>query len=88
MLSLKKDTEYYFRTMNLSFDENSSSPNDSKQESKVRFAFSDHGPAAAIAGSIYVAQHPAGISRRLRKRPGLSAYNSRQATLPGSSRPR
>ena len=68
-----------------SIDENSSSPNDSKQESKVRFAFSNHGPAVAVADSIYVAQNPAGISRRLRKRPRPSAYNSRQATLPSSS---
>ena len=66
-------------------DENSSSPNDSKQESKVRFAFSYHGPAVAVAGSIYVAQHPAGLSRRLCKHPRPSAYNSLQATLPGSS---
>ena len=66
-------------------DENSSSPNDSKQESKVRFAFSYHGPAVAVAGSIYVAQHPAGLSRRLCKHPRPSAYNSLQATLPGFS---
>lgn len=66
-------------------DENSSSPNDSKQESKVRFVFSDHGPAVAVAGSIYMAQHPTVLSRRLRKRLWPSAYNSLQATLPGSS---
>ena len=66
-------------------DENSSSPNDSKQESKVRFAFSYHGPAVAVAGSIYVAQHPTGLSRRLCKRLWSSAYSSLQATLPGSS---
>ena len=66
-------------------DENSSSPNDSKQESKVRFAFSDYGPAVTVAGSIYVAPHPAGLSKRLRKRLRLSAYNSLQAALPCSS---
>ena len=67
-------------------DENLSLPNDSKQENKVRFAFSNHGPAVAVEGSIYVAQHPAGLSRSLCKHPKPSAYNSLQVTLPSSSR--
>ena len=82
----EKETECYFRTMNLSLsDDNSSLPNDSKQESKVIFVFSNHGPAVAVAGSIYVDQYPAGLSRRLRKHPWLSAYNFLLATLSGSS---